>query len=210
MAKILLPHWTELPENLKSAINIAQYSAELCPYRAEIFTAFYKFPVRDTKVIILGSDPYSDSKKANGLAYGYKYQYLKENKPKKSLKRLVETVEQDTGEFCQDYTLNNWANQGVLLLNLRLTNRTSAVSGHKDLGWETIITEYLKELDTQVKHKVYLLWGREAGTYRKHLDLKNNLILTGCGPNSPKFKTKEYFSTANDYLERRERGKIIW
>ena len=131
-----------------------------------------------------------------------------------SLRNIISECKESTGSFCGDTTLESWAKQGVLLLNTRLTTLEGKPLAHKNIGWEQIVTDFLKELDETVRYKVYMLWGTEAQSYREFLDDKENLILESSHPSpfnvSKGFSGCDHFAEANDYLECRGRGGITW
>lgn len=91
----------------------------LCPEAKNIFKAFHMAPLSETKVVILGQDPYHTPGKASGLAFGYNKNY--KGPLNSSLLNIMKEVAQDTGQAVTDYTLESWAKQGVLLINTRLT-----------------------------------------------------------------------------------------
>lgn len=212
MGRLIPPHFSELPPLLKTAINQGHYTRTLCPNKEAIFHAFYHFYAENTKVVILGQDPYHTPGKANGLAFGHNPYYG--GPVNASLKNVFKECLESAGQCTADPTLTTWAQQGVLLLNTKLTTLEGRPNAHKNIGWEEVVTDYLKKLDKVCRYKVYMLWGREAQSYREHLDERNNLILEAAHP-SP-FSARrgffgcDHFAAANDYLERKGRGKIEW
>lgn len=207
MHELIAPHFSNLPTKLKTAINQAVYSRVLCPPKSQIFQAFYTHPLKETKVVIIGSEPMHIAGESSGLAFG-------RNKTNPTTTNIINEVKESTGSFCGDITLKNWATQGVLLLNTRLTTEHCKKNAHVNLGWEEVLVEFLKELDSHVLNKVYLLWGNEAQQFQDSLDNTDNLILATSHP-SPASAHKgfigcDHFAEANDYLDRRGRGGIIW
>ena len=207
-----IPHFSTLPPQLKTAINRAHYQGILCPPKDKIFHPFYTHNLNQTKVIIIGQEPYNEPDKANGLAFGYSRYY--KGKVTGSLKNIIKEVTDSTGDFTSDTGLENWAKQGVLLLNTRLTTEINKVNAHKKLEWEQILKQFIKELDDKVRYKVYMLWGSEAQSLIPFIYSTDNLILTAAHP-SPASAHKgffgcDHFEEANMYLERRERGAIKW
>ena len=205
-----IPHFSTLPAQLKTAINLAYYRGTLCPAKAEIFQAFYQFKPSDTKVVIIGREPYANQKIATGLAFGYPARPV--SPFSSTFQSLIEEVKDSAGKMAvPDHTLKCWAKQGVLLINSCLTTEHSKVNSHRNIGWEQVVTDYLKELDQLVRYKVYIGWGEEAQAILSTVDKQKNLVLTGAHPsNITEFRGCDHFAEANDYLERRGRGGIIW
>ena len=210
---IKIPHYSTLPPKLKTAVNKAHYADTLCPPKDKIFRAFYTHPLHDTKVIILGQEPVSTSRTANGLAFGHDIR--KVGPVPSTLKNIFKERNKSISTIVPpDYTLESWAQQGVLLLNTRLTTEIGKVNAHKNLGWEQIVTDFIQELDKECRYKVYMLWGKDAQAYKKYIDTDYNLVLEATHP-SPfsahrGFFGCDHFAEANDYLGRRGRGEIIW
>lgn len=179
-----------------------------------VFRAFEVFPPENTRVVILGQDPYHTPGKASGLAFGYHPEYT--GPVDSSLRSILEEAQRDTGllKYPFDTSLVPWAMQGVLLLNTRLSVRLGKPMSHAGMGWERIVQNYLMELDRNVINKVYMLWGKEAQSYKKYLDIENNLILETSHP--CKFSAHRgfigcgHFSKANEYLKEMGREEIEW
>lgn len=213
-----IPHYSELPAELKSAINLAHYSGTLCPQKDKIFHAFYTHRLQDTRVVILGQDPYHTPGKANGLAFGYNSRFA--GKPDASLRNIIKECTDSHGSFCGDISLESWARQGVLLLNTKLTTIEGKPNAHKNLGWEQVVTTFLQELNKECRNTVWLLWGADAHSFSHLIDTTKHLVIKTTHPSPfsaykpagdvPAFIGSDCFSEANDYLERRGRGCIDW
>lgn len=207
---INIPDWSTLPDKLKA--RLLEDLDLLCPRPQDTFRAFELNPVENTKVVILGQDPYHTPSKASGLAFGYHKDY--KGRIDSSLLNILNEVESDTGRRPKDISLESWARQGVLLLNTRLSVLQGSPMSHAGIGWEKVVTEFLTDLDSNIKNKVYLLWGREAQGYAKYLDHENNLILETSHPCRFSvhrgFAGCAHFSTANEYLNKHNKEMISW
>lgn len=131
--------------------------------------AFEFTPVADTKVIILGQDPYHSAGKANGLAFGISRDW-QGNRMNSSFRNILNEVERcynfdtdfDTQEvFHQWATLEGWARQGVLLTNTRLSVEEGLPMSHAGIGWEDFVMRAvgLRILET---NPVLVAFGAEA------------------------------------------------
>lgn len=125
---------------------------DVAPPRDLVFQVLQEVAPEDIRVVILGQDPYPTPGRARGVAFGYHPEY--KGQPVSSLANLME----ESG--AKDRTLRSWTQQGVLLLNTRLTVEHGKPMSHAGLGWEPLVQELItKLLDRQI---VWILLGGEA------------------------------------------------
>lgn len=136
-----------------------EYTTQIVyPERENIYQAFDLTPFENVKVVILGQDPYHGPNQAHGLAFsvqpGAKFP--------PSLRNMYQELADDIG--CQRTSphLQDWAREGVLLLNTVLTVRQGQAHSHKDIGWETFTNEIIQAISDHKKGVVFVLWGRPA------------------------------------------------
>lgn len=154
-----------------------EYRAGVCyPPKDNIFSAFELLSPEDIKVVILGQDPYHQPNQAHGLCFS-----VLPSQPKlpPSLKNIYKELTEEYGTLNrQNGFLEDWARQGVLMLNTVMTVREGAANSHKAKGWETFTDNALAFVNTLGQPVVYLLWGAPAQkkeslvTNPKHLVLK--------------------------------------
>lgn len=151
------------------------------PITEQIFRALSYFKPSETKVIILGQDPYYQPGKANGLAFGVGYEdtHYRHLKNKDSLNNIMQAVFQQTGTLVDSPTLEPWAKQGVLLLNRILTVGSVPMS-HADHGWEDVTQQLLVE--ATVAKPTALLWGTAAANAAQPLESLGCTVLTSSHP----------------------------
>lgn len=139
------------------------------PLSTDVFNAFRYFEPEQTKVVILGQDPYHTEGKASGLAFGYHRNYR--GRIDSSLASVIDEVIRTEGGSIErtidliegfDISLESWAKQGVLLLNTRLTVEPGKPMSHAGLGWEPEIEHVLTTLCELPGPRVFMLWGAEA------------------------------------------------
>jgi uracil-DNA glycosylase len=146
---------------LKHVLKIHRQAHTVYPEPADVFNAFSKCQLKDTKVVIIGQDPYHNGA-ATGLAFGVKPGFT----INPSLRIIYKEVCQSHGleeipDF--DFTLNSWAEQGVLLLNTSLT----VIKGHPNTHepyWK-FFTQNMIDLLACASEKdgiVFMLWGKFA------------------------------------------------
>ena len=167
------------------------------------FRAFKLCQLSDVRVVILGQDPYHDGS-ATGLAFA--------NNPHKpgispSLKWISKALEHEYETLCLhfDYSLESWANQGVLLLNTALTVAKGYAGSHVTL-WDKFTKEFIQSFSKQKDNIIFVLWGKKAQDYSKFIH-GDNKIVTAPHPaadaytgGSAGFHTSGTFSAVNSFL----------
>jgi len=190
-----------------------EYKQHTCyPNGSEIFAAFDLCPFEQTRVVILGQDPYHGPEQAHGLCFS-----VREGTPKPpSLQNIFTELEKSLSiEVPSSGDLTRWAQQGVLLLNATLTVRAAAAGSHQNKGWEIFTDEVIRLISDKKKNVVFMLWGSYAKKKGAHIDRSKHLVLT-CGHPSPLSANRGYwfgnkhFALANDYLEKNGLQKIKW
>ncbi|WP_033160096.1 uracil-DNA glycosylase [Mycoplasmoides alvi] len=200
---------TNLPYffDLNKHINIAYKKQEVFPASNKIFNAFNFFNMKETKVVILGQDPYHDINQANGLSFG-----INDNaKLPPSLRNIAIELKNDLNIKLVDYSLISWAKQCVLLLNTNLTVKAHEPLSHNNFGWENLVRHVLFNL-LQVKPEViFVCWGKHAREMILPLRPKYFIVSAHPSPFSAKnfFNTKP-FSKINMYLNQTNQTKISW
>lgn len=202
------PYFTTLVEFVKN-----EYATNtIYPPGKLMFNAFDKCSFEDTKVVILGQDPYHGVNQANGLSFSVNDGVA--SPP--SLQNIFKEIRDDLGiPVPKSGNLERWANQGVLLLNSTLTVRASEAGSHQKKGWETFTDAVIKIISEQKKDVVFLLWGKYAQDKGAVIDSTKHLVLKAKHP-SPMaanyggwFGTK-HFSQTNDYLISKGLKPIEW
>lgn len=181
------------------------------PKKSEIFNAFHYTSYKDTKVVILGQDPYHGINQAEGLSFSVK------NTVKKppSLQNIFKELEDDLGiPFPEVNSLIPWAKEGVLLLNAVLTVQESHPASHKDKGWEIFTDEVIKILNQKETPVVFILWGNFARNKKKFITNPIHYVIESAHP-SPfsaynGFFGSKPFSKTNDFLKSKGLKEINW
>ena len=205
---------SELKLNLNTTIdylcsridkNIAIY-----PSIQNIYNAFNLCSFSNTKLVIFGQDPYHQDSVANGLAFAVN----RGNKIPPSLKNIYKEIKNDIGFVVNDSgNLDEWAKQGVLLLNSSLTVEESKPGSHSKIGWDNLINLVINKLNKK-GNIVFLLWGEKAISKRKLIDEVMNHVLTAPHP-SPLSSHRgffgcSHFSKANKILLKNYNQGISW
>ena len=201
------PYYKRLRAFLKS-----EYTTKtVYPDMNDIFNALKNCSFEDTKVVIIGQDPYHGPGQAHGLCFSVKDGVT----PPPSLKNIFKELNQDVGRPIDDNgNLEKWAKQGVLLLNAVLTVRESEPTSHKNMGWEIFTDRVIAELNKKETPVVFLLWGAYA---QKKGEIITNPIhkkLLSVHPSplsaSRGFLGCRHFSKTNRLLEENGIDTIKW
>ena len=202
------PYFKPLAEFIRDEYSTNQ----VYPPGKLIFNAFDQCSFDDTRVIILGQDPYHGAGQANGLAFS-----VSEGVPKPpSLINVFKEIQDDLGtSMPKSGNLERWAKQGVLLLNSTLTVRAGQAGSHQGKGWETFTDAVIKLISSEKKHVVFMLWGAYAQKKGAVIDTQKHLVLTAKHPspmaaNYGGWFGNKHFSQANAYLLNQGLPNVEW
>jgi uracil-DNA glycosylase len=197
--------------NLIDFVKHEYQTQTIYPPGREIFHAFDCCDFGETKVVIIGQDPYHGAGQANGLCFSVRDGV----RIPPSLVNIFKEIQQDLGKpMPSSGDLERWAKQGVLLLNATLTVRASSPGSHQHKGWESFTDAAIEKISDEKEHVVFLLWGSYAQKKGEIIDRNKNLVLTSAHP-SPfsadrGFFGCKHFSKTNAYLKRKGLKEIDW
>ena len=201
---------TEYFKNLWQKVE-EEYSNEKCfPPKEQIFRALDLTPFDNIKVVIIGQDPYHNDDQANGLCFSV----FEKVKTPPSLKNIFKELKDDLGIERSRQELDDWAEQGVLLLNATLTVKAHSPNSHKDLGWEKFTNFIIQEISDKKENVVFVLWGAFAQKKEELINSSKHFIVKSAHP-SPfsvyrGFYGSKPFSQINDYLKSKNKETISW
>ncbi|GAA3983451.1 uracil-DNA glycosylase [Mucilaginibacter dorajii] len=182
------------------------------PKNADIFNAFNTTHFDDVKVVILGQDPYHGAHQAHGLSFSVQ----KGIAIPRSLSNIYKELSTDIPGFKTPThgNLEDWAKQGVLLLNATLTVRASTPGSHQKRGWEEFTDEVIKTISDKKEGIVFILWGAFAQSKAALIDDKKHFIIKSPHP-SPfsadrGFFGSKPFSKTNEILRKEGKEEIDW
>ena len=190
-----------------------EYETTTCyPKGKHIFAAFDHSPFEDTKVVIIGQDPYHGPNQANGLCFSVQDGIA--HPP--SLINIFKEIGTDLQQpYPKSGNLEPWADQGVLLLNATLTVRAHQAGSHQRKGWETFTDQVIKTISREKEGVVFLLWGGFAKKKGALIDHGKHHVLSSGHP-SPLSANRGYwfgnrhFSKTNAILKQDGREAIVW
>lgn len=197
-------------KNLWEKVTLQYNSTQCFPPKDEIFRALELTEFDDVEVVIIGQDPYHNDGQANGLCFS-----VSENvTAPPSLKNIFIELKEDVGVERKNKDLQDWAKQGVLLLNATLTVQAHRPNSHKNLGWEVFTDFIIKEISDKKENVVFVLWGAFAQKKASLIDSNKHHIIQSAHP-SPfsvyrGFFGSKPFSKINNYLLEKGKKPIVW
>lgn len=181
------------------------------PDQFDIYNALHFTSFEDTKVVIIGQDPYHGPGQAHGLSFSVKPGV----RIPPSLKNIYKELQSDVGCYIPNHGyLVDWTKQGVLLLNAVLTVRAGIPNSHKALGWEMFTDKVIEILNQREMPVVFILWGAYAQQKRQLITESRHFIIKSPHP-SPFSANRGFFgsrpfSRANAFLREIGSEEIDW
>lgn len=201
------PYFLQLREFLKK-----EYAEQkIYPAMENIFNALHRTNYQNTKVVIIGQDPYHGAGQAHGLSFSVQ----PDVKVPPSLKNIYKELHADLGCTIPEHGfLQKWAEEGVLLLNNVLTVREKTPQSHQGQGWEILTDQVIQRLNEREKPIVFMLWGKHAQEKGKLVTNNHHYIIQSPHP-SPfsahrGFFGSRPFSEANRFLKSIGEEEVDW
>jgi len=181
------------------------------PKGKEYFQALNKTCFENVKIIIIGQDPYHGPRQAHGLSFSVPDGIA----IPPSLLNIYRELKNDVDiSIATHGCLDNWAKQGVLLLNNTLTVEAGKPGSHRGKGWELFTDKIIWSLNEEKENLVFFLWGKAAQAKGQFIDRSKHCILESPHP-SPFSANRGFFgcghfSKANQYLKSRNIPPVDW
>lgn len=180
------------------------------PPQELILNAFNHFNVEETKVVILGQDPYIRVGQAMGLSFSVP----EGTALPPSLKNIYSEIESDLGGMRRRVgDLTDWVDQGVMLLNTALTVREGDSNSHAS-EWQSFTNNVIKAISDRCDHVVFVLWGKPAQKKEKLIDHEKHCVIKSSHPSPLSayrgFFGSKPFSRVNEALVKFGRKPIQW
>ena len=197
--------------NLKKFLEQEYGKYTVFPKKSDIFKSLKLTEYEDTRVVILGQDPYHDDNQANGLAFSV-------NDGIKLPPSLVNIYKEIESEYqCKVNRRGNLeylARQEVLLLNTVLTVRAHNANSHKDMGWEIFTDKIIEKLNEREDPVIFVLWGNNAIKKEKLINKERHYVLTAAHPSPLSvyrgFFGCNHFKKINEILRYLNKEEIKW
>ena len=211
--------WTEILAPVKNSdefktlwakVKTEYATAKIFPPKHQVFRAIELTPFDEVKVVIIGQDPYHGDFQANGLCFS-----VSENvEAPPSLKNIFKELHADLGISRTSTELDDWAKQGVLLLNSTLTVRAYSANSHKDLGWENFTNFIIQQISERRESVAFVLWGSFAQKKAEFIDESRHFVIKSAHPSPLSahrgFFGSKPFSKINNYLISKGFQPINW
>lgn len=206
-AELDKPYWAQLQQ----FVAAERERTAVYPAAPEVFRALHLTPYAETKVVILGQDPYHGPEQAHGLCFSVRRGVA----PPPSLVNIYKELRDDLGIVAPAHgNLESWAAQGVLLLNACLTVRAGQAGSHSGKGWETFTDSVLQAVNAKQERVVFILWGASARRKKVLLDLDRHVAIESPHPSPLSaysgFFGSRPFSRANAALVAAGREPVDW
>jgi uracil-DNA glycosylase len=194
-----------------TAFVASEYDAyDVYPPLPDLYAALRLCPPEQTRVLILGQDPYHREGQAHGLSFSVRPGVA----VPPSLRNVFKEIREDLGvEVPPGGTLTGWAEQGVLLLNAVLTVRAGKPASHAGKGWEHVTDAAIRALNDQPERVVFLLWGAYARQKAALVTGPQHVVLEAGHPspmNPRGFLGTRPFSACNAALIEVGRPAVDW
>jgi uracil-DNA glycosylase len=181
------------------------------PSPPDLFTALILTPLSQTRVVILGQDPYPTPGDAHGLAFSVNPGV----RIPRSLGNIFKERESDIGLPPPTHgNLSHWARQGVLLLNTCLTVEAGQAGSHRKLGWQELTDQMIQAVSANTRRPVFVLWGADAQAKQALIQSDGALIITSPHPSPLSarrgFFGSQPFSRTNAHLVKSGLEPIDW
>lgn len=201
-------------DKISEKIAVFERTNQIVPDKDKIFRAFELCPFDKVKVVIFGQDPYQSlNKSGEPIAQGLAFSVKDGEKIPPSLRNIIKEIKNEypNCHMSSSGSLESWAKQGVLLLNISLTTNMGKSDAHKKV-WDSFIINVMKELSDKKPNCIYLLWGNNAKAMQKHIT--KGYILTAAHP-SPLSANKgffgcDHFIETNKILQENNESEIDW
>ena len=203
-----------LKPNLDSIINLLNLQNNnniILPKIENTLETFKYFEIKETKLVLIGQDPYhnivNNEPQASGLAFS-----VNKNIPiPPSLKNIFKELKLEYPNFNIPINgdLSRWVkNEKILLLNSSLTVKYNKPNSHNKI-WEEYTNNIIKYISNNVNNVIFLLLGNFAKKKIKYINkekiLNNNIKIINSVHPSPLsanrgFYNSNIFIKCNEYL----------
>jgi uracil-DNA glycosylase len=201
------PYWRDL----QHFVAAERQRHTVYPPHTDVFAALHLTPYADTRVLILGQDPYHGKGQAQGLCFSVPGDVA----IPPSLVNIHRELADDLAIAVPTHgNLQAWARQGVLLLNATLTVRAGQAGSHQGKGWETFTDGVIAAVAAKPEHVVFVLWGSYARKKRSLIDGTRHTVIESAHPSPLSahngFFGSRPFSRANAALVAHGQQPVDW
>ncbi len=169
--KLTINDWNlNIDQQLLEFVAEQYQTRDIAPAKDKIYHALELTSRADTKVVIFGQDPYPTKGVATGLAFS------SNGVLPASLRNMFKELESDLGIIRTDTNLEDWATQGVLLLNTALTVEVGNAGSHSNIGWMEVTKQVIEQLNDRDDKVIYVLLGAHAQKLERYISDKDIVL----------------------------------
>jgi uracil-DNA glycosylase len=205
----------ETIDNKKKYYQLNDLNINIFPKSENLFKCFHYFEPHNTKIVLLGQDPYHNLNQATGLCFGINNTH----KIPLSLKNIVKELKNDLNIELKDYTLEKWAKQGILLLNSSLSVIENKPGSQMKL-WNDFTDFIINDLNNCDNNIIFVAWGAFAHNKLKNININKHYLIISSHPsplsvykkyqNFSAFNNSKPFSKINEILIKNNKDPIDW
>jgi uracil-DNA glycosylase len=195
-----------------------QNKTKIYPNLCDIWETFKYFDVEETKVVLLGQDPYIreeiHNKKEVPQAVGLSFSVPKTHKIPPSLRNMFKELKNDLGIENTHGDISEWVKrEKILLLNSALTVLPGKSNCFASL-WSPLTDKIINGISNNTEGVVFILLGNNAKKKKKFINEEKHIIIEGVHPSplsaNRGFFGSKIFSLCNNHLKTLNRGEINW
>lgn len=203
--------------DLKAKVKAERAVKPIWPAGPEVFSVFQVCPYENTRVVILGQDPYPNQH-AHGIAFSSKQSRMECPKSLANIfKEVYDELYINSGISYVDCfpstDLTCWVKQGVLLMNTVLTAEQDKPDSHANLGWDFFTDKIMEMLNNHPNDLVFMLWGSRAKKFRDKITQERHLVLEAAHPSplsaANGFFGCGHFTALNEFLKKKFYADLI-
>ena len=170
-------------KKLVQFIEVERERFTVYPSSEHVLRAFELTSHANTRVVILGQDPYHGANQAHGLCFSVQ----NDTALPPSLKNILNELQTDLNltpnkKLSNHGNLEQWARQGVLMLNTTLTVRAGEAGSHQGHGWESFTDEVIRIVNNKSHPVVFVLWGAMARKKKQLINTDKHHVVESAHP----------------------------
>lgn len=191
---------------------------KIYPKLCNIWETFKYFDVKETKIVLLGQDPYIREEIHNNKeipqAVGLSFSVPKTHKIPPSLRNMFKELRTDLGIENTHGDISEWVKrEKILLLNSALTVLPGKSNSFASL-WSPLTDKIIHDISKNTEGVIFILLGNNAKKKRKFINEEKHIIIEGVHPSplsaNRGFFGSKIFSLCNNHLKALNRDEINW
>jgi len=206
----------EFQKTLEYLVNDVNNGNRFTPQIKNILKPFEECHFDNTKVIIVGQDPYPNivfkNNKGYNAADGLAFSCSITKQEQSSLSKMFDVLQKSNSDYNRDPDLTRWANQGVLLINTALTTKINNVGAHYHI-WKDFIVKLIKHIDKEMDDVLFVFMGRKAEKFAQLLANQKYIYCphpASAAYNNTDWNCDDVFNKINYKLNKFNKDSILW